>query len=82
MDEVKNKGGETHIFSSLHPTGTQLNGFTGIAAILFFPVLFNYEADDEDDISLSEGIFECIVCQMNPSRCRLKTCLLRNSMTK
>ena len=38
-DEVKKYGGETVIFSSLHPSGEKLKNITGIAAILRFDVM-------------------------------------------
>lgn len=49
IEEIKNKGGEVFIFSSLHPSGKQLNNYTGIAAILYVSVSFDYEDDDEDE---------------------------------
>ncbi|KAI0638111.1 eRF1 domain 1-domain-containing protein [Trametes polyzona] len=38
VEDVKNKGGEVLIFSSMHESGQQLNQLTGIAAILTFPL--------------------------------------------
>lgn len=38
MDSVKDSGGKIFKFSSLHVSGEQLNSYTGIAAILRFPV--------------------------------------------
>ncbi len=38
MDSVKESGGKVFKFSSLHVSGEQLNNYTGIAAILRFPV--------------------------------------------
>lgn len=32
VESVKSKGAEVHIFSTLHPSGEQLRGLTGIAA--------------------------------------------------
>ncbi|CAD8167768.1 unnamed protein product [Paramecium octaurelia] len=49
IEEIKNKGGEVFIFSSLHPSGKQLNNYTGIAAILYVSVQFDYEDDDEEE---------------------------------
>lgn len=37
-ESVKNAGGTTHIFSSMHVSGEQLQQLTGIAAILRFPM--------------------------------------------
>ncbi|KAG8936748.1 Translation factor pelota [Tulasnella sp. 418] len=38
VDDVRSKGGEVLIFSSMHESGQQLNQLTGIAAILTFPL--------------------------------------------
>jgi protein pelota len=38
IDSVKHSGGKVYKFSSLHVSGEQLNNFTGIAAILRFPL--------------------------------------------
>jgi protein pelota len=38
VDEVRARGGETVIFSSMHETGVQLNLLSGIAAILTYPL--------------------------------------------
>lgn len=38
-EEVKSNGGKVLIFSSLHASGEQLTGMTGIAAILNFPII-------------------------------------------
>ncbi|BEI96882.1 hypothetical protein CcaverHIS631_0204710 [Cutaneotrichosporon cavernicola] len=38
VDEVRARGGEAVIFSSMHETGIQLNLLTGIAAILTYPL--------------------------------------------
>lgn len=46
MDEVKESGGTVYKFSSLHISGEQLNNYTGIAAILRFPM--NMEELDGD----------------------------------
>ncbi|KAH9502033.1 hypothetical protein DERF_012833 [Dermatophagoides farinae] len=45
VDKVRELGGDVRIFSSLHVSGEQLDQFTGIAAILRFPVA---EIEDED----------------------------------
>lgn len=37
-DEVKRYGGNTVVFSSLHPSGEKLKNISGIAAILRFEV--------------------------------------------
>ena len=38
MESVKMNGGNVYKFSSLHTSGEQLNNYTGIAAILRFPM--------------------------------------------
>mmetsp|Transcript_6752 Transcript_6752/g.24976 ORF Transcript_6752/g.24976 Transcript_6752/m.24976 type:complete len:119 (+) Transcript_6752:1030-1386(+) len=37
VEDVKELGGDVHIFSSMHVSGEQLKQLTGIAAILRFP---------------------------------------------
>lgn len=48
ISEVEQTGGEVYKFSSLHVSGEQLNNFTGIAAILRFPVA-NLDALSDDE---------------------------------
>ncbi|KAK9459040.1 eRF1 domain 1-domain-containing protein [Lipomyces oligophaga] len=50
VETVKAMGGEALVFSSLHESGKQLNQFTGIAAILNFPMpeLEDIEDDEEE----------------------------------
>lgn len=43
VDDLRSKGSEVYIFSSLHQSGERLNNITGIAAILRFEM----ELDDE-----------------------------------
>lgn len=38
VEEVRSRGGEAVIFSSMHESGVQLNLLTGIAAILTYPL--------------------------------------------
>ena len=45
IDSVKYSGGNVHKFSSVHPSGEALANYTGIAAILRFPVY------DEEEIA-------------------------------
>ncbi len=45
-ESVAERGGEVHIFSVMHGSGKQLEMYTGIAAILRFPV----QLDEADDI--------------------------------
>lgn len=44
MDSVKHAGGKVFKFSSLHVSGEELGNYTGIAAILRFPMY-----DEEED---------------------------------
>ena len=46
VESVKAKGGKVHIFSSLHVSGEQLAQYSGVAAILRFPLA---ELPDEED---------------------------------
>ncbi|CAG0884494.1 unnamed protein product [Cyprideis torosa] len=46
VEAVKDSGAEVRIFSSLHPSGQQLDQLSGIAAILRFPM---EELEDEPD---------------------------------
>ena len=55
MELVKTNGGKVYKFSSLHATGLQLNLYTGIAAILRFPIP---DEDDDDDLSSDDSIVE------------------------
>uniref|UniRef100_A0A7E4ZUQ0 ERF1_1 domain-containing protein n=1 Tax=Panagrellus redivivus TaxID=6233 RepID=A0A7E4ZUQ0_PANRE len=45
VDDVKLNNGKVMVFSSLHPSGEQLNMMTGIAAILRYPLM---ELEDEE----------------------------------
>uniref|UniRef100_A0A7E4V3I9 ERF1_3 domain-containing protein n=1 Tax=Panagrellus redivivus TaxID=6233 RepID=A0A7E4V3I9_PANRE len=45
VEDVKLNKGKVLVFSSLHPSGEQLNMMTGIAAILRYPLV---ELEDED----------------------------------
>ncbi|KAK9330185.1 hypothetical protein V1520DRAFT_341176 [Lipomyces starkeyi] len=51
VEQVRSQGGEALVFSSLHESGKQLDQFTGIAAILNFPIpeLEDMSDDDEHD---------------------------------
>jgi len=46
-DSVRNHGGTTHIFSTMHQSGEQLSQLGGIAAILRFPLPELELAEDE-----------------------------------
>ncbi|ODV84498.1 hypothetical protein CANARDRAFT_8483 [[Candida] arabinofermentans NRRL YB-2248] len=49
IELVKEGGGETIVFSTLHDSGEQLNQLTGIAVILNYPLPDLDESDDDDD---------------------------------
>ncbi|KAF8766872.1 Protein pelota like protein [Argiope bruennichi] len=51
VDSVRENGGEVKMFSSLHPSGEQLDQLSGLAAILRFPMeeLDEEENDSSDD---------------------------------
>lgn len=67
--QVKKYGAEVRIFSSMHPSGQQLNQLTGIAAILKFEVpelseriscpASRLEGNDDDDSSSSSSSSSC-----------------------
>lgn len=48
-ESVTERGGEVHIFSVMHGSGKQLEMYTGIAAILRFPVQLDEEFDIVDN---------------------------------
>jgi protein pelota len=50
-ESVQAKGGSVHIFSTLHPSGEQLKGLTGVAAILRFPLDLAHVDQDLDESS-------------------------------
>ncbi|PWN87835.1 hypothetical protein FA10DRAFT_281374 [Acaromyces ingoldii] len=47
VEDVRSAGGEALIFSGMHESGRQLNGLTGIAAILRFPL--DVEVAEEEE---------------------------------
>lgn len=47
VEDVRTQGGDVNIFSGLHETGRQLNGLTGIAAILRYPLDVEMAEDEE-----------------------------------
>jgi len=49
VESVKAKGGKVHIFSSLHVSGEQLAQYSGVAAILRFPLAELPEEDEEEE---------------------------------
>jgi len=46
VESVKEHKGTVHVFSSMHVSGAQLDKYTGVAAILRFPLPEVAEADD------------------------------------
>jgi protein pelota len=50
VDSVRDGGGESLVFSSMHVSGEQLNQLSGIAAILRFPL------PDLEDIEIPDEI--------------------------
>eukprot|EP00045_Choanoeca_perplexa_P006949 m.60954 g.60954 ORF g.60954 m.60954 type:complete len:103 (+) comp13867_c0_seq11:161-469(+) len=50
VEGVKDNAGTVFIFSSLHVSGQQLDKFSGVAAILRFPMP-DLDDDDDDDSS-------------------------------
>ncbi|GFT04209.1 protein pelota homolog [Nephila pilipes] len=52
VDSVRESGGEVKMFSSLHPSGEQLDQLSGVAAILRFPM---EELDEEENDSSDEN---------------------------
>ncbi|KDN40972.1 hypothetical protein K437DRAFT_181580 [Tilletiaria anomala UBC 951] len=55
VEDVRALGGETAIFSSLHESGRQLNGLTGIAAILTFPLDIEMVEEEEREAAKAEA---------------------------
>lgn len=61
VEDVRDKGGEVLMFSSMHESGQQLNQITGIAAILTFPLDVEIveaeerEAKEEEERKKREG---------------------------
>lgn len=49
MESIQGGGGEVFIFSTQHQSGKQLQDFTGIAAILRFPMP---ELEEQDPVEL------------------------------
>jgi protein pelota len=50
VDAVRDGGGESLVFSSMHVSGEQLNQLSGIAAILRFPLPDLEDAEIPDAI--------------------------------
>ncbi|RCH84293.1 hypothetical protein CU098_004607, partial [Rhizopus stolonifer] len=47
VEQVRAQNGQVYVFSSMHPSGEQLNQLTGVAAILTFPIPDIDELEDE-----------------------------------
>lgn len=47
VEDVRAQGGDVSIFSGMHETGRQLNGLTGIAAILRYPLDVEMAEEEE-----------------------------------
>ena len=55
VESVKARNGTVYIFSTLHPSGEQLKGLTGVAAILRFPMDMSHIDQLFDDDSSSNS---------------------------
>lgn len=55
VEDVRSQGGEVAIFSSMHESGRQLNGLTGIAAILMFPMDVEQVEEEEREAKEAEA---------------------------
>jgi len=49
VEDVRSAGGDVSIFSGMHESGRQLNGLTGIAAILRFPLDIEMVEEEEKE---------------------------------
>lgn len=49
VEDVRAQGGQVAIFSSMHESGRQLNGLTGIAAILTWPMDVEQVEEEEEE---------------------------------
>jgi len=54
MESVREHGGQVFIFSSMHVSGTQLDLYTGIAAILRFPLASSIMEQDIEERAARE----------------------------
>lgn len=54
VESVKENGGAVRVFSSMHVTGERLNNFTGVAAILRFPLPDEVREHEQKDIEEEE----------------------------
>jgi len=53
-EDVRNNGGEVHIFSSAHISGEKLTDMSGMAAILRFPLNLDY-LDEQEETTTDES---------------------------
>ncbi|CAD6890685.1 unnamed protein product [Tilletia controversa] len=58
VEDVRKTGGEAAIFSSMHESGRQLNGLTGIAAILTYPLDVEIVEEEEREVAAEEAASE------------------------
>lgn len=67
MASVTEHGGKVLKFSSLHVSGQQLDLYTGVAAILRFPLpeVAEEESEDEDDFDLCKRAYDGISAQIS-----------------
>lgn len=56
VEEVRAQGGEVAIFSSMHESGRQLNGLTGIAAVLTWPMDVEEVEEEEEEERRRKGV--------------------------
>lgn len=55
VEDVRGQGGQVAIFSSMHESGRQLNGLTGIAAILTWPMDVEQVEEEEREAREAEA---------------------------
>lgn len=58
VEEVRSAGGDVSIFSGMHESGRQLNGLTGIAAILRFPMDIEMVEEEEKEAAEARAAAE------------------------
>jgi protein pelota len=58
VEEVRSSGGDVSIFSGMHESGRQLNGLTGIAAILRFPMDIEMVEEEEKEAAEARAALE------------------------
>ncbi|TFY82207.1 hypothetical protein EWM64_g1803 [Hericium alpestre] len=68
VEDVRGKGGEVLIFSSMHESGQQLNQITGIAAILTFPLDVEVVEAEEKEAKEAEEERKRVEAEQNGAR--------------